>query len=283
MTSTALLLFGLACACGGETPSPSSAADSAPAFQQWTLPDRLREISGLALTADQRLLAVADEAAIVYEVDYEAGRLVKSFALGRPVERGDFEGIAVLDDTIWLMTSDGDLYAAPEGGNGDQVEFQRFETKIGKQCELEGLTAIASPPSLALLCKDGRDRKKLRIHVWVPGEGVVREIRLPEKAMEEAIGRKQVRPSGLQAESGSGDWIIIAARDQAVYRVSSDGEFRGVIMRLAADRHRQAEGIAITDDGRLLIADEGGAREGQAGSISGVRQGRIRIERSWKT
>ena len=129
-TSIALLLFGLASACGGETPSPpSTAVDGEPAFLQWNLPDRLREISGLALTADQRLLAVADEAAIVYEVDYEAGQLVKSFALGRPVERGDFEGIAVLDDTIWLMTSDGDLYSASEGDNGEQVEFERFETE----------------------------------------------------------------------------------------------------------------------------------------------------------
>jgi uncharacterized protein YjiK len=248
----------LASACGGETPSPPPARGDGAAFQQWKLPDRLREISGLALTADQRLLAVADEAAIVYEVDYQAGQLVKSFALGRPVQRGDFEGIAVLDDTVWLMTSDGDLYAAPEGENGEQVDFQRFETKIGKQCELEGLTAIASPPALALLCKDGRDRKKLRIHIWVPGEGIAREIKLPEKEMEAAVDKKHVRPSGLQVEPGSGDWIIVAARDQAVYRVASDGEFRGVIMRLGADRHRQAEGIAITDDGRLLIADEGG-------------------------
>ena len=30
--------------------------------------------------------------------------------------------------------------------------------------------------------------------------------------MEDAIGKKRVRPSGLQAEPGTGDWIIVAAR-----------------------------------------------------------------------
>jgi uncharacterized protein YjiK len=252
----ALILCGLASACGGETEAPAAAGETT--FQQWSLPDQLREISGLALTTDERLLAVADEEAIVYEVDYEAGRLVKSFALGRPVERGDFEGIAVLAGRVWLMTSDGALYSAPEGKSGEQVAFERVETGIGRECELEGLASISSPPTLALLCKDGRKRKKLRIHRWEPGKGITDEIELPEKAMEAAIGKKKIRPSGLELDPATGDWIVLVAAQRAVFRVAADGEFRGVIMRLDADRHRQAEGIAITADGRLLIADEGG-------------------------
>jgi len=254
--ATSLILFGIASACGGEAQAPPVVAETS--FQQWSLPDPLREISGLALTQDERLLAVADEEAIVYEIDYEAGRLIKSFALGRPVERGDFEGIAVLADRIWLMTSDGDLYSAAEGENGEQVDFERVETGIGRECELEGLASIPSPPTLLLLCKEGRKRKKLRVHRWAPGEGVTGEIELPEKSMEAATGTGKIRPSGLEIEPTTGDWIIVAAGQRAVFRVAPDGEFRGVIMRLEADRHRQAEGIAITADGRLLIADEGG-------------------------
>jgi uncharacterized protein YjiK len=255
--ATAPILIGLATACGGEPPAPGvTVAETT--FQQWSLPERLREISGLALTDDQRLLAVADEEAVVYEVDYQAGRLVKSFAFGKPVVRGDFEGIAVLDDRVWLMTSDGDLYSAPEGANGEQVDFERFGTGLGRECELEGLASLSAPGSLALLCKEGRDRKKLRIHVWTPGQGITREIRLPEKAMEDAIGKKRVRPSGLEVDPVTGDWVIVVAAQRAVFRIGSDGEYRDVIMRLDAERHRQAEGIAITADNRLLIADEGG-------------------------
>ena len=108
------------------------------------------------------------------------------------------------------------------------------------------------------MCKDGRKRKKLRIHRWEPGNGIVSETKLPEKAMEDAIGAKRIRPSGLEIDPATGDWIVVAAAQRAVFRVGADGEFRGVIMRLNGDRHRQAEGIAITADGRLLIADEGG-------------------------
>ena len=63
---------------------------------RWYLPDRLHEVSALAMTADRELFAVDDEQAVIYQIDYTSGRLVKAFALGRPVERGDFEGLAVV-------------------------------------------------------------------------------------------------------------------------------------------------------------------------------------------
>ena len=145
----ALLLFA---ACGRA--SDESAAHSPSGLQQWALPDSLREISGLALTGDDRLLAVNDEEAIVYEIDYDDGRLVKAFALGEPTLRGDFEGIAVLGGRVWLMTSDGVLYVADEGGDGERVAYQRYVTKLGDKCELEGLAEIQVRGTLALLCAE---------------------------------------------------------------------------------------------------------------------------------
>lgn len=253
----ALLLTALPVACSAE-PDSDAAAETADGFRQWTLPDRLREISGLALTDDERLLAVADENAMVYEIDYTSGGLVKVFAFGRPVERGDFEGIAVLDGRVWLMTSDGDLYVGDEGGNGEQVAFERYETDIGKECELEGLVADPVDQVLLLVCKDGRKKKRLRVHRWSPVDGHLDDFKLPEKDMEDAVGRKKVRPSGIAIDPDSGDLLVVTAGQYAIFRIDRDGELIDVIMRLDPRRHRQAEGIAITGDGRLLIADEGG-------------------------
>jgi len=101
-------------------------ADENNLLQQWALPDKLEEISGLALTTDQRLLAVTDEVAIVYEIDFHKGHLLKAFALGKPTVRGDFEGIAVLNDVIWLVTSEGLLYSTLEGENGERVSYRRY-------------------------------------------------------------------------------------------------------------------------------------------------------------
>jgi uncharacterized protein YjiK len=249
----------VAVACGNEA-APSAEADSS-GFRQWALPDKLREISGLALTSDERLLAVTDEQAIVYEIDYETGRLVKAFALGQPVVSGDFEGIAVLDDAVWLMTSSGELYVAREGEDGERVDYKQYDTRLGEKCELEGLTEVASRHSVALVCKEAKKKKKLRVFEWSVSDGGVEQISefaLPEKSMEEALGKSRVQPSGLAVHPETGNWLVLAARQHAVFELGADGELFDAIMRLDPDRHRQAEGIAVTRDGRLIIADEAG-------------------------
>ena len=230
-----------------------SAADDG--TMQWRLPQKLREISGLALTADHRLLAVADEEAIVYELDIAEGRLVKAFALGDPTVRGDFEGIAVLDDTVWLMTSDGDLYASTEGADGERSAFRKHEFGFKDDCELEGLAADAQTETLIMVCKDARKKKDRLVFEWSPG-GIARKARLPEEEMADSIGTRRVHPSGVVVNPQNGDLIIVAAREKGVFVITREGEFKGTIMRLDPDLHSQAEGVALLPDGTLLIADE---------------------------
>lgn len=244
-------------ACGSDA-GHDVAATAAPGFQQWTLPERLNEISGLALTADERLLAVTDELAVIYEIDYEDGHLVKAFALGDPPVRGDFEGIAVRDGVTWLMTSDGILYRAEEGANGASVDYEKFDTGLDDNCELEGFTAAADKKSLLLICKEARRGKDLKLFAWHPDSGEKESIDLQEKKMADAADAKDINPSGIVVDPDTGQFVVVAARQKVVLGLETDGRFADVIMRLDARRHPQAEGIAITRDGRLLIADEAG-------------------------
>jgi len=229
---------------------------------QWRLPDRLNEISGLALTADERLLAITDEEAIVYEIDYQDGGLVKAFALGSPTVRGDFEGIAVLDSMVWLLTSNGRLYSFREGADGERVDYQRINTDLGDECEFEGLAAEPTTDRLLLVCKESKKKKKgLRIFEWLAtGDEKQKavEIELDEDALEESIDKKKVNPSGIAINPTTGNRIVVAARQRAVFEVTRGGELIDVIMLLDAGRHEQPEGVVVTEDGRLIIADEAG-------------------------
>jgi uncharacterized protein YjiK len=255
-----LVLAFILSACGGA--SPGATTDPSSDFTQWRLPDRLREISGLALTPDQRLFAITDEEAFVYELDFADGAIVKRFALGDPVLRGDFEGIAVLDERVWLMTSDGDLLVAAEGSDGSNVDYKKFKTGHGADCELEGLTQDRENGALLLACKESRsDAKPLRAFEWsVSKEDIEfsREIFLPEKAIARKIDAKRFNPSGIALDPLTREWVVIAARQHVLVRLSAGGEQTEAIIRLKKRRHRQAEGIEVTSDGRLLIADEGG-------------------------
>jgi uncharacterized protein YjiK len=237
---------------------------SAETSQQWRLPDKLNEISGLALTGDGRLLAVTDEAAIVYELDHSGGRLVKAFALGEPTVRGDFEGIASSDSRLWLVTSEGVIYETTEGEDGERVAYDKYQTGVGASCEIEGLTYRRSDSMLLLLCKNIKkksDLESLVIFAWsTSSRKIVGEetIALPDRDIATALRMTRLNPSGIAIDETSGNLLIVAARQRAVIALDAGGRLLSARVLPLAARHRQAEGIAILPSGDILIADEGG-------------------------
>jgi len=270
----AILLTLMVSACSAETPETleSDGSDQGD-FKQWKLPKRLREISGLALTPDERLLAVADEKAIVYELDYQEGKIIKSFALGDPPVRADFEGIAVLGDTIWLMTSDGLLFAAAEGADGRSVPYQKYDTDHGDYCELEGLAQDRATATLLLVCKQTKSKHDdLMIFEWsasIDGIEHNRDVAVPEALIIGIIDKKRISPSGIAIDPQTGDRILVTARQGALIRLTADGILSEAILLKKKGRHKQAEGIEMTRDGRLLIADEGGGGRARLAVYSG--------------
>jgi uncharacterized protein YjiK len=265
-TTIALALLLAACNPRTDVAAATRSGDGEN-FQQWKLPKRLREISGLALTADQRLLAITDEEAIVYEIDYDNGSLVKAFALGDPTLRGDFEGIAVVGDVIWLMTSDGDLIATKEAGDGERVSFTRYETGLGRYCELEGLGQDAEHQKLFLGCKESkkkRDELKIfEVSVANLPPTQTADVEFSEQALAEKVGKKHMRPSALAIDPDSGNRVMLAANHRALITLAPGGALIDAIILPGKGRHKQAEGLEITRDGRLLIADEGGNGRGR--------------------
>ncbi len=161
--SVAICLFLLVPSVAGQEPGAGIPPDplaryvlSEPAAVL-RLPNRLREISGLAVAGDGRLFAHDDERAVIYEVDPRAGELVKAFALGDPVSRADYEGIAVVGDRFYLVTSDGVIYESAEGRDDDRLVFNTYGTGVGRRCEIEGLAHDPIDDVLLMPCKTIRD------------------------------------------------------------------------------------------------------------------------------
>lgn len=248
---------------------------AADGLTQWKLPKSLREISGLALTADGRLLAVADERAEIHELDYRAGERVKRFGVGDPVLAGDFEGIAVTAGGVWIITSTGTLVAFEEGGDDARVAYRLFDTGLEGVCEVEGLASEPARDGLLIACKDVLAREG-RGQVWLFRWQITEArldpagpLALDEARLAAAVGEEHFNPSGVSlAADGTTLWMV-AARQQAVARLALDGEHGLVLLearRLPAhDRHRQAEGIEVLAGGAVLIADEGGNGSGRLG------------------
>ena len=232
---------------------------------QFRLPGRLREISGLATTADGRIFAHNDERAVIYEIDLAGERLVKAFGLGDPVARNDFEGIAIVDDRFYLVSSEGRLFESFEGEDDERVLFNTYGTGVGRHCEVEGLAFEPIDETFLLLCKTPRDdalAEYVAIYRWSLRErGMATDslIRIPREAFTAALPGRSFHPSGIEREPRTGNYFIVAAREEAIAVVTPSGEVVSVAS-LPDGIHRQPEGITFTTDRKLVIADEGGSR-----------------------
>lgn len=235
---------------------------------QWKLPKRLREISGLALDTAGRLFAHEDEHAIVYQLDYQNGRVLKAFALGDPPLKGDFEGIAVVGATFYLLRSDGTLFRAPEGDDGAHVAYQRIDTALAPYCEFEGLTYDAPSADLLLACKrshhDVDPDRRLVFRYSTRAQRIVSPaIAIDVRQVTARLHSKSFNPSGIDVVDRH--LVLVAARQRALVETDADGALVAALVLPLTKRHHQPEGIAITADGRMIISDEGGNRRGRLG------------------
>jgi uncharacterized protein YjiK len=224
----------------------------------------LAEISGMALTPDQRLLVHNDESGRIFEVDYRRGVVVKAFEIGPPLVRDDFEAITVAGDRIFLLASLGTIYEFKEGKDGSQVRYTRHDTGLGQDCEFEGLEFDSTANALVLACKNILTQGLgdfLILYRWRLGDSTearLSQIRIPEERAVGSNGWKRFSPSDLTTDPVSGDYVIVSAQEKGLLRISAAGEV--VWSRPLPPGHEMAEGVAITRDSLLIVSDEAASK-----------------------
>jgi uncharacterized protein YjiK len=220
----------------------------------------MAELSGFTLTPDGRLLAHGDEHAKISEIDYRRGVIVKQFTLGKPPVKGDFEAIASVDDRLYLLESNGTLYEFREGKDGERVDYNTHDTKLGKECEFEGLAYDPTIASLLLACKHV-GTKSLKddvvIYLWPiqKNEHELSTLTVPLASIPEAIRRKgQFHPSDITIDPINGNYVLLSSLEKAIVEITPSGQV--VFARRLPGDHDQAEALAISKDSVLIIGDE---------------------------
>lgn len=235
---------------------------------QEKLPRVLEEVSGLAVTPQGRVMAHNDERAVVYEVDPSTGDVVKAFSAGLGGVRGDFEGIAAVEDRLFLVTSSGDLLEMMEGEDGFAMDYRIHQTGLRPLCEFEGLAYDPAARVLLLPCKSTRT-KELKDHLVVFAVNLdpirpypVPSVFIPFESIQGQEVEGAFHPSGIEIHPETGHRIIISAQEEAVLEISPDGILLGG-RELHRKTHAQPEGITFLTDGTLLLADEGQGKRGR--------------------
>ena len=228
--------------------------------EKWRLPRALMEVSGLAVMDASHVLTVTDEHATVYRVNLETGAVDTHFAFGSPLITGDFEGITVAGNDVYIITSRGRLYRGIDGlAGGDDVAFEVFDTGLEKICEIEGLHYEV--PRFLIACKTSyrkEDKGHLLIYEWMPDSEVATlHHKLPTAGL---IPGKTLNPSGIFTDARH--IYVVAARQNALLLFDRDG---ALVLARELKGHPQAEGIVVMPDGIIVIADEG---KGTGGTIT---------------
>lgn len=262
-------------------PSPTATPGWSEApIARWVLPRGLEEVSGLALTADGRLLTHGDQRAEVFEIDYRRGVAVKQFALGRPTEHGDFEAIAVVGDTVVLLASNGTLYLFREGANDARVAYTIHDTNLGRECEFEGLAFDPAIRALLLACKNVGMKglqDSLVIFRWSVqgGKTPLSRLTVPLSRVIGSNAWDGLHPSDITIDPLNGNYVIIAGREKAIVEITPAGAV--VFARPLPGKHPQPEGVAITRDSILIVSDEA-SHKGESGVVTLYRWPLARVQ-----
>jgi len=226
------------------------------------LPGSLDEISGLAFTADGRLFAHGDERAWIHEIDPATGTVSKRFMLGNRTARDDFEGIAIVGERFFLISSGGILYESREGEDREEVEFRVTDTGLASRCEVEGLEYHAAWDELLILCKTvSPDQGAIVIHRLPldPAKQRPPPIQVDRSQLEQFGLGPDFHGSAIAHQASTRRLLMIAAREETMIEVTEEGRIVAGV-QLSSQRHAQSEGLAIGRDGTLYIADEKNGR-----------------------
>lgn len=223
--------------------------------RKYKLPEKLLEISGLTFLSSNQIACIQDEEGTLFIFDLKKGMVVNEIRFG---DKGDYEGIEVVNDTAYIVKSNGKLiYFSLKNPN----DVKTIETPLTSRNDVEGLGYNPLTHSLILACKEEGNIDGNQIH----GKGIyemsIRDLKLytePFFVIEKERGK--IKPSGVAMNPVTKELYILSSIDQALV-IIQDSEIKYLI-KLDPQIFEKPEGICFTPEGELLISSEGKKGEG---------------------
>lgn len=244
------------------------------------LPDTLREISGLSMVDSSTFACIQDENGILFIYDFLKNRIKHQYTFHLD---GDYEGIAKVDSTIFVLRSDGTLFEITQYQKSD-FELQSYNTGIPANNN-EGLCYDADNNRLLIACKGkigkGPEFKDRRVVYGfdlqnktlttdpvydfdiqrVKEFAVKNKLNLPSKTRKkkgEKVTEPQIkfRTSAISIHPITKQLFLLSASDYLLFVFESNGAIDH-IEPLNPKIFNKAEGIAFFENGDMLITNEG--------------------------
>lgn len=281
LTSICLLAVGVGALGISATPTKTDfiLSDKATSYdlgapdETFILPNKLNEISGLALWKDSKLFTVQDEEGKVYVYDTKQQDVTNQIKFHK---KNDFEGIAFRDSIAYVLESDGDVYHFNILAGKDEYEAEKFETVFSRSNDMEGLCYDPVSDRLLILPKEKqlqsvKEDHLLGIYEMNPLTGKVKKqpAYTIDKMRLGAIiyGSDEpylMKPSGLAVHPTTGHIYVIASVGKILVIIDRESNILAAKL-LKKKIFPQPEGITFNQKNELFLSSEG---KGKKASIS---------------
>ncbi|HPG38596.1 MAG TPA: SdiA-regulated domain-containing protein [bacterium] len=220
------------------------------------LPDRLKEISGLTTLDNSQLGAVHDEMGNFYIINIVTGNIDKK-TVG---EAGDFEGIANIDTTIFILRSNGTLLKI-SNWKTETFTPEVIETPLKAKNNCEGLAFDSTRNRLLIACKEepGNGLQDVRA-IYAYDLTQNRFVDAPVYTIpltRDGAALPDFRPSSLAIHPVTGKLFILSSKEKSVLVLDNDNTILAQYT-LPDSLYERPEGITFLDNGDMFISNEKG-------------------------
>ena len=252
--------------------------------ETFKLTNSLQEISGLGISdSGDFLYAVQDEQGYIFKLYKKSAEVVEKIRFHK---NGDYEGVEVVKDEIYVVKSTGTIYQVTNPGMEDQ-KLTKFNDFLGRENDVEGLAYDKKNNRLLVACKgvpstgesfETIRHKKVIYSFDLSTNTLIKEpvytiqlddirkyleqnktLKKYEKLVEFFSGGKEnltFNPSAIAVHPLTGNIYVTSSSGKVLIVLTEAGKII-YIEKLDKDVHLQPEGLVFEKDGTLYISNEG--------------------------
>jgi len=235
--------------------------------KKWDMPKYLAEISGLSYIDGQRFACVQDELGKIFIYNAASSSVEKEILFGAT---GDYEELAVVGETIWVLRADGKLFEV-RNMNAAKPSVKEYSTQLTTKQDPEGLCYDKKNNRLLIAIKGAEPGTENYKGIYAfdlsskeMDQQPVFKIDLQNKVFGNGSDKKKrnsMNPSGISIHPVSSDLYVIDGRNPQLLIIDAGGNIKK-LYTLNSKEFAQPEGITFNSAGDLFIANEGTKQPG---------------------
>lgn len=266
ITGALLLVAAIYFSFDGIAPSRSMpGSKQVEIVQKWELPSILREVSGIALIDNDRIACVQDEEGIIFIYNLKTSKIEQEIEFA---DSGDYEGIALVGTTAYILRSDGSIFEVNDFEKQTALTIKHTIPLEGKY-DFEGLCYDEKNNRLLVNIKDmDKDEFKpifafdLSTKQLNPKPVFNIDFNDPVfDILEVKNSDKILQPTEIGIHPVTGNIYVLEAKNPKLLILDPTGKPLKLHV-FKEQQFSQAEGISFGKAGELYISNEGNHEPG---------------------